>query len=120
MLVDSNIIIYAAQPEHTSLREFIAAHSPAVSAVSYVEVLGYHSLSSAEELLFRQFFAAATVFPIDQDVLDEAVKLRWQHRISLGDSLVAGTALVHHLSLVTANVTDFACIEGLNLVNPFE
>ena len=35
MLLDSNIIIYAAQPSHQVLRQFIAAHAPAVSAVGY-------------------------------------------------------------------------------------
>lgn len=42
MLVDRNIIIYAAQAAYAQLRRFIAEHAPAVSAVSYVEVLGYH------------------------------------------------------------------------------
>jgi hypothetical protein len=48
MLVDSNILIYAAQPAHAHLRQFIAGHVPAVSAVSYVEVLGYHQLNDEE------------------------------------------------------------------------
>ncbi len=42
MLVDSTILIYAAQPAHPPLRHFIADHAPAVPAVSDVEVLGYH------------------------------------------------------------------------------
>lgn len=42
MLLDSNIIIYATQPEYVWLREFIAEHEPVVSALSYVETLGYH------------------------------------------------------------------------------
>ncbi len=48
MLIDSNIIIYAAQPEHNRLRQWIAETAPAVSAVSYVEVLGYSQLTEAE------------------------------------------------------------------------
>jgi predicted nucleic acid-binding protein len=39
VLLDSNIIIYAAQPDHAGLRAFVAAHAPAVSAISVVEVL---------------------------------------------------------------------------------
>lgn len=120
MLIDSNIIIYASQPEHDALREFIAAQAPAVSAVSYVEVLGYHELSAAEESLFRQFFAVSTMLPIDQDVLDQAVALRRQHKMSLGDALVAATALVHHLPLATHNVDDFAWIDGLIVVDPLD
>lgn len=120
MLIDSSIIIYAAQPEHEDLRAFIAAHAPAVSAVSYVEVLGYRDLSEADKPLFGQFFAASLVLPLDQDVLDCAVTLRQQRRMTLGDALVAATALVHRLTLVTHNVADFAWIEGLEVFDPLD
>jgi predicted nucleic acid-binding protein len=120
MLIDSNIIIYAARPEHAELRDFVATYAPAVSAISYVEVLGYHELSEREASLFRQFFAAASILPIDQDVLDKAVQLRQQRKMTLGDALVAATALVHHLPLVTHNVVDFAWIDDLTLVDPLD
>ncbi len=50
MILDSNLIIYAARPEFPGLRRLIATRSPAVSAVRVVEVLGYHKLSTADEL----------------------------------------------------------------------
>jgi predicted nucleic acid-binding protein len=120
MLIDSNIIIYAARPEHAELREFVASQAPAVSAISYVEMLGYHELSEAEASLFRQFFDAASALPIDQDVLDQAVRLRQLRRMTLGDALVAATALAHHLPLVTHNVADFSWIDGLILIDPLD
>jgi predicted nucleic acid-binding protein len=40
--------------------------------------------------------------------------------MSLGDALVAGTALVHGLTLVTRNVEEFQWIQGLSLLNPFD
>jgi predicted nucleic acid-binding protein len=120
MLIDSNSIIYAAQPEHTALRQFIAEYSPAVSAVSYVEVLGYHKLTEQDRLLLEAFFAAAPMLALTQTVLEQAVKLRQLRKMTLGDALVAGTALAHNLTLVTRNTTDFAWIAGLTLLNPFE
>ena len=63
MLLDSNIIIYAALPEYGALQDFIAKHAPAVSALSHVEVLGYHLLSETDRRNFEEFFAAATVLP---------------------------------------------------------
>ena len=48
MLIDSNLIIYAAQSEHGALRQWIADNSPSVSAVSYVEVLGFHRLTAED------------------------------------------------------------------------
>ena len=114
MLLDSNVIIFAARPEHRDLRAFIAQHSPAVSAVSYVEVLGYHKHSESE----RAFFAAANVLPLTDEVLREAIRLRQQRKMSLGDALIAGTALIHGLKLVTCNTTDFRWIPGLTLIDP--
>jgi toxin FitB len=48
MLLDSNIIIYAALPEYGVLQDFIEKHAPAVSAISRVEVLGYHLLTAQD------------------------------------------------------------------------
>jgi toxin FitB len=118
MLLDSNIIIYAAQPAHADLRRFIAEHAPAVSAVSYVEVLGYHQLTESDRLTLEAFFAASTVLPITPDVLDRAVNLRQARKMTLGDALVAGTALVHARKLITRNARDFVWIPGLEVYNP--
>jgi predicted nucleic acid-binding protein len=120
MLIDSNIIIYAAKAEHTDLRIFIAEHTPAVSAISYVEVLGYHRLTEPERQHFEAFFAAALVLSLSKEILDQAVKLRQLRKITLGDALVAATALVYNLTLVTRNTKDFDWIPNLSVLNPFE
>jgi predicted nucleic acid-binding protein len=116
----SNIIIYAAQPEYGWLREFIAQHELVVSALSYVETLGYHRLTEAERRLLEEFFAVSFVLPISQPILDRAVALRQMRRMTLGDAIIAGTSLTHDLVLVTRNVEDFQWIAGLQLLNPFE
>jgi predicted nucleic acid-binding protein len=120
MLLDSNIIIYAAQAENAWLREFIAEWEPAVSSLSYVETLGYYRLSEVEKQFLEEFFSVSFVIPISQPVLNQAVVLRQIRRMSLGDAIIAGTALTHNLKLVTRNIKDFQWIEGLQLLNPFE
>lgn len=119
MLIDSNIIIYAAQPEHTELREFIAKQAPSVSAVSYIEVVGYHKLTEQDRQFFEAFFSAAQVLSISQNVIERATELRQKKKMSLGDALIAGTVLAHNLTLVTRNEKDFSWIAGLKLLNPF-
>jgi predicted nucleic acid-binding protein len=118
VILDSNLVIYAARPEYPGLRRMIAAHSPAVSAVSVVEVLGYHRLSEADRRRFEEFFAAADVLPITDTVVARAVGLRQSRRMSLGDALVAATALVSGRVLLTRNVGDFAWVPGLVVADP--
>ena len=65
-----------------------------MSAVSYVEVLGFHKLTEADRVTLEEFFAAATVLPITQDVLNRAVKLRQARKMTLGDALIAATAMM--------------------------
>lgn len=91
-MLDSNLIIYAARPEYPGLRRMIATRSSAVLAISIVEVLGYHRLSTAERSHLEAFFAAAEVLPLSDAVVARAVMLRQARRMSSGDALVAATA----------------------------
>nr|WP_230967022.1 type II toxin-antitoxin system VapC family toxin [Nostoc commune] len=119
-MIDSNIIIYSAQPENAQLRELIAEYTPAVSALSYLEVLGYHLLKEEQRPYFEEFFQVAQVLAISQDVLNQAVILRQQKRMTLGDAIIAGTVLVYGLTLITRNTDDFRWITQVRLWNPFE
>lgn len=120
MLYDSNIVIYTARPEHAFLRDVIAEDVPVVSAISRVEVLGFHGLDEAERGHLEAFFAAAVVLPITDAVVEQAIALRQARRMSLGDAVIAATALVHGLILVTRNTSDFIWVPGLRLWNPFD
>lgn len=120
MLLDSNIIIYGAQPEHSLIRQFIAQYSPVVSAISCIEVLGFHRLLDFERSLLEQFFKATTVIPISDRVVQKAIELRQRRRMSLGDSIIAATALVHGYTLVTHNTDDFKWLTELSVLDPLD
>jgi hypothetical protein len=59
MLLDSNLIIYASQPQHGALRRLIVREAPYVSVISKVETLGYHGLGENEQRVLEAFFDAA-------------------------------------------------------------
>jgi len=118
MLLDSNIIIYAAEPGYDEVREFIAKHAPAVSVISKVEVLGYHKLSNENRQKLERIFQAMPVLTLSSAIIDRAISLRQTQKISLGDALIAATALVHELTVVTANTKDFNWIDDLEFINP--
>lgn len=47
-----------------------------------------------------------------------AIQLRQRQKLSLGDALIAATCLEQGYRLATANLTDFARIEELEVFNP--
>jgi len=120
MLLDSNIIIYSAKREYAELRRFMVKNAYSVSAVSRIEVLGYHLLGDKQRQYLIEFFQAANILRISDSVVTEAVKLRQTKRMGLGDAIVAGTAVAHRLTLVTRNIGDFSWIQDLDLINPLE
>ena len=118
MLLDSNIIIYAAQPQYESLRNWMGETDRSISLISQVEVLGYHNLSVSEKMFFDGFFDNFRTLPIDEAIIEKATKLRQQKKMSLGDSIIAATAIEFGLALATANSKDFGWIEGLEIFDP--
>jgi predicted nucleic acid-binding protein len=118
MLLDSNIIIYAAQPEHEPLRQFIQANVCCTSIISYIEVLGYHRLTAPEKEGLEAFFAVTPMLPLTDDIAQLAIHLRQQRKLSLGDSIVAATALHHQMPVITHNTTDFEWVADLDVIDP--
>ena len=119
MLLDSNSVIYSTQPAHGYLRSFILANAPSVSAITVVEVLGYHRLTVKDRKELEDFFKNTRVIPIDDRIISGAVRLRQRRKMALADAIIAATALEHNLPLVTRNVNDYKSISGLRIINPF-
>jgi|AntRauTorcE11897_2_1112592.scaffolds.fasta_scaffold56828_2 predicted nucleic acid-binding protein len=117
ILLDSNIVIYAAQPEFNQLREWLRDHSFAVSQLSRFEVLGYHRIAADVLTWFTAFFNSVKIFPISNNIIEAAIPLRKTYKMSLGDSVIAATALNHKLELCTNNDKDFKSMENLRIID---
>lgn len=118
MLLDTNIVIYAAKEHYPAVHKLVQEHETIVSVVSYVEALGYASISAAEKAVLEDFFRGSKMLRLTRPVMKQAVRLRQTRKMRLGDSIIAATALVHGQTLVTRNVADFRWISGLGLMNP--
>jgi toxin FitB len=91
-----------------------------VSAVSMVEVLGYHKLQPRENTALDIIFSGLTVSYPAPEVFQTAIELRPQSGMSLGDALIAATAIYHNFSLATHNTEDFEWIDSLQLLDPLQ
>lgn len=87
-----------------------------VSFITYIEFLGYKDATQAN----KDFIELATVIEVNKDIIDTCIELRKAHRIKLPDAIIASTALIYNLTIITNNEKDFQNIEGLNFVNPYK
>lgn len=118
-LLDSNILIYPAQPEHAFLDEWLEAPGTLLSAISITEVLGCEGISEDDQELFEATFAQLSVQPVSETILRGAAGLRRVRKIKLADAIIAATALETDSELVTRNEQDFRGIQRLRVINPF-
>ena len=118
MLLDSNLFIYAILPTCSGLRQWCLQQPLHASEITRLEVLGYHRLSDLDKHDLTELFALTTLYPVTSMIIVHAIRLRQQRKMSLGDAIIAATALEYHQTLATRNVADFEWVEGLKLVNP--
>ncbi|MBW2247642.1 MAG: type II toxin-antitoxin system VapC family toxin [Deltaproteobacteria bacterium] len=117
-LLDSNIIIYLSKREvPLSFLDQFDTHY--ISVITYMEVLGYQFRDSKEEEFIREMLEIFSVLFIDQKIADMAIEIRKKQRIKLPDAIIAATAKVLDLCLVTRNIDDFKKVE-IQIANPFD
>jgi len=118
-LVDSNIIIYHLNGEKIAtkfLKNF--KEEIAISQITYVEVLSF-KFTLEQERIVKKFLEEFKILDIDSKVAQKAVEFRKLKKIKLPDNLIASTAKVYDLILVTRNTKDFKSF-NIPLLNPFE
>lgn len=132
-LLDTNVLSDARRGVSAALDAWLANRTVASLAISAVTVFelehGVRLVESRDERqgtalrkwlddVVRRSFAGS-VLPVDDAVAVSAAALQVPDPMPLPDSLIAGTALVHGLTLVTRNVRDFKRA-GVPLLNPWE
>lgn len=118
VVLDTNIFIYFSNG--TLPRDIIANTDIAHASVTKIEALGFSSIPANELLLLDALFSESYSLALIDSTIDRAIKLRQSRRMSLGDSIIAATALEYSLTLWTANIDDFHHIEGLKILNPLQ
>jgi predicted nucleic acid-binding protein len=119
MLLDTNIVIYACLPGGDWLTPWTAHPDAAIASVTRIEALGFTGISQGEQSAIRSFINASPTYPLDNEVIEQAIKLRQQKPMKLGDAIIAATALEYQIPLITRNEADFKHIVDLDLRNPF-
>jgi predicted nucleic acid-binding protein len=120
-LFDSNILIYHLRSSLNQrgsdlILEGLAGEG-AYSIISKIELLGFKQ-TPAEEQQARLFLSGLQELELTSDIAEQTIQLRKNHKIKFPDAAIAATALIHQLTLITRNTSDFVRIAGLDIINP--
>jgi len=136
-LLDTNVISELRKSKSSKANTNVVCWSQAqvpsslfISAITILELeMGILLLERKDEkqgLVIRSWFDNSVlpafenrILSIDTKVAQQCAKLHVPDPHSERDALIAATALVHKMKVVTRNVTDFKST-GVELVNPWE
>jgi toxin FitB len=123
-LLDSNVVIdYMAElfPRKTlTWLNKIINQDIITSVITKIEVLSYDPEKDDNYEILVEFFDAATILDLTDDIVAKTIEIRQKSRIKLPDAVIAASAILNNLALITRNVRDFQKIDDLILINPID
>lgn len=117
-LIDSNIIIYHLNGDDLAT-DFLTLNKNqcAISQITYIEVLSF-DFTPEQEQDVKEFLEGFKIIDLNKAIAIQATVNRKLKRIKIPDNIIAATAQMNDLILVTRNIDDFNSL-SVQLLNPF-
>ncbi|RYF72684.1 MAG: type II toxin-antitoxin system VapC family toxin [Cytophagaceae bacterium] len=121
-LLDTNAISKAfrnllPEPSLELIRSIIGDQA-IISVITRIELIGFDPKDDLTANTFALFVQQATELGLSEPVILKTIELRKKVRIKLPEAIIAATALVHSLTLVSDNDVDFLRVPKLKYINP--
>jgi len=120
-LIDNNVIAnYFAGQFPVSGMDLVTEifnRTPNISVITEIEALSWRSPDAWKEKIIRMFIDEANIIGLSQAIVNKCIEIRRERKIKTPDAIIAATALVNNLILVTSD-SDFQNISDLQLINP--
>ena len=121
-LIDSNAIIDYLNgklpTEGMVFMDSVVDKTPIISVISQIEVLGFKA-SLEDEILLNDFMEVSQIIGLPDNIIKQTIELRKEFKIKTPDAIVAATAQLLNLTLISRNTKDFDKIKDLRLINPY-
>jgi predicted nucleic acid-binding protein len=122
-LWDTNTVVYYLQQQYPPNAEkfidtILSVDFPILSAITEIELLCWKTNTKQDELLLKKFIDEATIIELESAIKTKTADIRKVHKIKLPDAIIAATAIVFDLTLLTRNLSDFKNIKDVLTFDP--
>lgn len=104
-LLDTNVVIGLLKGHETAIRLAesvqLELDKAAVSQITRMELLGFPQLGESEAIQINNFLACCQVFLLDEQIEEQAIRLRRSSGLKLPDAIIAATSIIKKLDLLT-------------------
>lgn len=96
----------------------IVDSGPQISVITKMEVLGFNTQNNDAYKIMVDFINDNIVFSLDDKIVEKTIELRKKYKIKLPDAIIAATAIIYNLTIVSRNLDDFKNIAEIKTINP--
>jgi predicted nucleic acid-binding protein len=119
-LIDTNAIIdYLEDKLPEKAAKSIDDLSIQISVITRIELLAWPRATENQLNILNDFIKASQILLLNEAVSLKTIEIKKFYRIKLPDAIIAATAIVNDLALLTRNTADFEKITGLVSVDPY-
>jgi len=122
-LIDSNVISsFFTESFSEQTMNFISSiidKTPNISVITEIEALSWIAPNKVYETIIKEFIQNSNILYLTKNVVGECIKIRRNKKIKTPDAIIAATAIVNEMTLIT-NDNDFKNINNLQTINPFD
>jgi predicted nucleic acid-binding protein len=119
-LVDTNTIIdYLENKLPEKSNKLIDNIIIQFSVISRIELLVWKKATEDQVNILNEFVNSSTVFDLNESIILKSIEIRKNYRLKLPDAIIAATAVVNNLSLLTRNISDFEKVIQIKCIDPY-
>jgi predicted nucleic acid-binding protein len=92
---------------------------PCISTITEIELLCWKTAIEKDLEVLRDFISNTLVIELERPIKLKTADIRKEHKIKLPDAVIAATAVIYDLILITRNVSNFKNILELKIIDPY-
>lgn len=114
ILVDTNIFLYLMNGNDT-IEEILQGKNIYVSFMTELELVGFKNINPKEEKQIHNLLSDCSIILMNDLIKVKYVDLRKKYHLKLADAVIAATAIVYNMPLITAD-KQFRTVKELTLI----